>query len=85
MVAGSAALLKEHLIDSFGTVIGNKVGHTYSTYQPLMPHEFLHKHHRTYHQSYNMGMGLNRTKVIWHGTPLRTDLHTVRKFFSIAR
>jgi hypothetical protein len=24
------------------------VGHTYITYQPLMPHEFLYKHHRMY-------------------------------------
>jgi hypothetical protein len=23
-------------------------GHTYITYPPLMPHEFLYKHHRTY-------------------------------------
>jgi len=25
-----------------------RVGHTYVTYQPLMPHEFLYKHHRCY-------------------------------------
>jgi hypothetical protein len=24
------------------------VGYTYITYQPLMPHEFLYHHHRTY-------------------------------------
>ena len=24
------------------------VGHTYITYQPLMPQEFLYRHHRTY-------------------------------------
>ena len=24
------------------------VGHTYITYPPLMPHEFLYRHHRTY-------------------------------------
>ena len=61
------------------------VGHQYTTYQPFMPNEWLYMHHRTYHQSYNMGMGLNRTKVHWHGTPLRTDLLNIRKFFSIAR
>ena len=48
------------------------VGHTYITYQPLMPHEFLYKHHRTYHSFYNGGRGLNRTAISWHGTPLRT-------------
>lgn len=39
------------------------VGHTYITYQPLYPHEFLYTHHRTYHRYYNGGQGLNRTHV----------------------
>lgn len=39
------------------------VGHTYITYQPLMPHEFLYHHHRGYHRYYNDGRGLNRTCV----------------------
>ena len=39
------------------------VGHTWITYQPLMPHEFLYTHHRTYHRYYNGGQGLNRTSV----------------------
>jgi hypothetical protein len=39
------------------------VGHTYITYQPLMPHEFMHHHHRTYHRYYNSGQGLTRTHV----------------------
>lgn len=41
------------------------VGHTYYTYQPLMPHEFLYKHHRTYHRYYDDGRGLTRTSVRW--------------------
>jgi hypothetical protein len=41
------------------------VGHTYITYQPLYPHEFLYDHHRTYHRYYNGGQGLNRTSVKW--------------------
>lgn len=41
------------------------VGHTYYTYQPLMPHEMLYKHHRTYHRYYNEGRGLTRTSVRW--------------------
>ena len=41
------------------------VGHTYYTYQPLMPHEMLYPHKRTYHQYYNYGRGLNRTTVRW--------------------
>ena len=60
-------------------------GRSYTTYQPFMPNEWLYKHHRTYHQPYNMGFGLNRTFVSWHGTPVRTELMQLRKFFSIAR
>lgn len=62
-----------------------RVGHQYTTYQPFMPNEWLYQHYRTYHQPYNNGMGLNRTTVHWYGTPLRTDLLTLRKFFSKAR
>jgi hypothetical protein len=42
-----------------------RVGHTYYTYQPLMPHEMLYKHHRSYHRYYNEGRGLTRTSVHW--------------------
>lgn len=40
------------------------VGHTYVTYPPLMPHEFLYRHHRKY-ETYNPGSGLTRTRVKW--------------------
>ncbi|MEM7312833.1 MAG: hypothetical protein AAF497_06750 [Planctomycetota bacterium] len=63
----------------------HRVGHQYTTYQPFMPNEWLYQHYRTYHQPYNNGTGLNRTTVHWYGTPLRTDLLTLRKFFSKAR
>lgn len=55
------------------------VGHTYYTYQPLMPHEFLYKHHRTYHQYYNGGMGMNRTTVHWYHNPIHSVLRGVRR------
>ena len=61
------------------------MGHQYTTYQPFMPNEWLYWHHRTYHQPYNMGMRLNRTSVTWGGTPVLTDIMTIRKFFSIPR
>ena len=41
------------------------VGHTYITYPPLMPHEFLYQHHRVY-ETYNPGSGWTRTRVRWH-------------------
>ena len=40
------------------------VGQTYITYQPLMPHEFLYRHHRTYYRYYPGGFH-NVTKVHW--------------------
>lgn len=40
------------------------VGHTYVTYPPLMPHEFLYHHHRTY-KTYNPGSGWTRTRASW--------------------
>jgi hypothetical protein len=48
------------------------VGHTYITYQPLMPHEFLYHHHRTYHRYYNGGQGLTRTHVKY-GTSIKPN------------
>ncbi|MGA2796427.1 MAG: hypothetical protein ABSE63_02490 [Thermoguttaceae bacterium] len=40
------------------------VGWTYITYQPLMPHEFLYHHSRTY-TYYHMYGGVTRTSVSW--------------------
>jgi hypothetical protein len=40
------------------------VGHTYVTYQPLMPHEFLYPHARTY-VTENPDAGVTRTRVRW--------------------
>jgi hypothetical protein len=56
------------------------VGHTYYTYQPLMPHEHMYEHTRNYYQYYGSpsgfysdncghaypgGYGLNKTSVVW--------------------
>lgn len=40
------------------------VGHTYITYQALMPHEMLYKHRRHYYR-YHPGSGYTKTKVHW--------------------
>ena len=45
------------------------VGHTYVTYQPLMPHEFLYGHHRTYSAVHPDG-GWVRTNVSYGTFPL---------------
>lgn len=47
------------------------VGHTYITYQPLMPHEFMYAHHRGYHRYYNGGQGLTRTSVHYYAPLFR--------------
>jgi hypothetical protein len=39
------------------------VGGTYITYQPLMPHEFMYHHYRTY--SRGGPEGRTRTRVLW--------------------
>ena len=40
------------------------VGHTYVTYEALMPHEFLWKHHRTYWRHHSDGK-CTRVHVCW--------------------
>jgi hypothetical protein len=45
-------------------------GRTYVTYQPLYPHEFMYKHHRSYHSYYDGGKGLNRTLVSYDYNPI---------------
>ena len=62
-----------------------RVGHTYFTYQPFMPSEWMYCHHRTYHQYYNSGMGLNRTRVRWYAPPLITAVKGIRKHFTLPR
>lgn len=41
------------------------VGHTYVTYQPLLPHEFLYKHCRIYHRFNVYDCGATKTCVCW--------------------
>lgn len=41
------------------------VGHTWVTYPPLMPHEFLYHHKRCYYKYYRNG-GYTTSHVCWH-------------------
>ena len=60
------------------------VGHTVITYQPLMPHEFLYSHKRSYHRYYDEGRGMNRTSVKWsQSVPYR--LSNIAGYFSLPR
>ena len=48
------------------------VGHTFFTYQPLYPHEYLYTHKRIYHHYYHDGgHGLSRTRVTYGRTLFR--------------
>jgi hypothetical protein len=46
------------------------VGHTYITYQPLAPHEFLYRHHRTY-VTRHLDAPRTVTRVCWGHDPLQ--------------
>lgn len=48
------------------------VGHTYYTYQPFMPHEMLYWHKDRFHNHYDNGRGLNRTRATYYAPPVRT-------------
>jgi hypothetical protein len=61
------------------------VGHTFYTYQPLMPHEMLYPHHRTYRQWYDNGRGFTRTKVAWYCNPLTETVKCVHGALRIPR
>ncbi len=50
------------------------VGHTTFTYQPLLPHEFLYDHARTY-VAHQPGSGLNVTHVHWNTRRLPAVVH----------
>lgn len=46
------------------------VGHTYITYQPLMPHEFMYHHTRS-HYAHTPGAGWSRAKIRYGTRGLR--------------
>ncbi len=54
------------------------VGHTYTTYQPLMPHEYLYKHTRS-HYAYAQGCGWSRSKIRYrtYGLNLQHMMHSL--------
>ncbi len=61
------------------------VGHTYITYQPMMPHELLYTHHRAYYRYYDGGRGMTRTSVRWYNNPIGSPLQSMKNSLRIAR
>ncbi|MEO1618259.1 MAG: hypothetical protein AAFV88_20565 [Planctomycetota bacterium] len=48
------------------------VGHTFNTYQPFYPHEFMYWHKNKYHNTYDNGRGMNRTRALYYAPPIKT-------------
>ena len=65
-------------------VPGN-VGHTYNTYQPFWPHEYMNVHTDRYHSYYDNGRGLNRTSAHYYVPPARTAARWAYKKIEIPR
>lgn len=61
------------------------VGHTYYTYQPLYPHELMHKHRHRYHSYYDSGRGLNRTSVRYYSPRVRSMMGSMWNSLSLPR
>jgi hypothetical protein len=61
------------------------VGHTYYTYQPFLPHEFMYSHYRTYRKSYDCGHGINRTFAAWYCNPVTVALKDIHQAVKIPR
>lgn len=50
------------------------VGHTSLTYQPFYPHEMLYPHTDKFHNYYDNGRGMNRTRVNYSTSPIQTGI-----------
>ncbi len=48
------------------------VGHTFITYQPFYPHEMLYPHKNRFHNYYDNGRGMNRTRAVYCTLPIRS-------------
>lgn len=50
------------------------VGHTFYTYQPFYPHHYLYWHKDRYHNYYDNGRGMNRTRAVYYAPPIHTAI-----------
>lgn len=53
------------------------VGHTFMTYPPLAPEHYLYWHKDRYHNHYDGGRGLNRTRAVYYSPPIHTAVENV--------
>ncbi|MCO8120474.1 hypothetical protein NHH03_01900 [Stieleria sp. TO1_6] len=53
------------------------VGHTFNTYQPFYPQEYLYWHKNRFHNYYDNGRGMNRTRAVYYAPPIKTGLSNI--------
>ena len=53
------------------------VGHTYGTYQPFYPEEYLYWHKNRFHNYYDNGRGMNRTRATYYAPPVRQAVSNI--------
>ncbi len=53
------------------------VGHTYYTYQPFYPHEYLYGHKNRFHNYYDNGRGMNRTRAVYSTKPIHSAISNI--------
>lgn len=53
------------------------VGHTFYTYQPFSPHHMLYPHQNRFHNHYDCGRGMNRTRASYYYPPVRQTASNV--------
>lgn len=61
------------------------VGHTWMTYQPLQPEHYMYTHKDRYHNHYDGGRGLNRTRATYHPSVKATATTFYWNFLRIPR
>jgi hypothetical protein len=57
--------------------VPKSVGHTYNTYQPFYPEEYLYWHKNRFHKYYDNGRGMNRTKAVYYSPPVRQAISNI--------
>lgn len=53
------------------------VGQTFFTYQPFYPHELLYHHKDRFHNYYDQGRGINRTRAVYYSPPVRQAISNI--------
>lgn len=53
------------------------VGHTFYTYQPFYPQEYLYWHKNKFHNYYDNGRGYNRTRALYYSPPIHQAVSNI--------